>query len=1296
MYAPIKSAVKSGVWLFLLVPRLSVAQGFTENKGQWPESFYFKSTGKASQLFVEKNALYFHIWDGTQRAAFMEAAHERKAYSGPDRLKHHAYRMKFTGADSRSFIETSGTSAHYYNYYLGNDTTRWKSEVREYEQILIKSLYPGIDLRLKKSGENLKYDFVVKPGADPKQIRWTYEGIPKVKETSGSLELTTSLGIVREMPPEVFQDINGSRKAIPCRYRVKKNEIGFEFPEGYDKTRELIIDPLLIFSTFTGATSDNWGFTATYDNEGDGYAGGITFGFGYPLSAGAFQTSIAGGGLDITVSKFNANGTALLFSTFLGGNGPEMPHSMVVDNQNNLIILGNSGSTDFPTTAGAYDPSFNGGPALSYWGGLANYSNGSDMALAKFNPGGTALLGGTYLGGTDNDGHNLGAGLKFNYADEFRGEVIVDNQGNILGTGTTASINFPTLNPFQPTYGGGTTDACVFRLNPDLTALQFSSYFGGNQNDAGYGIQTNSSGNVYFCGGTESANLPTTAGAVKPTYGGNVDGYLVRLNSSGNSLLACTYLGTPQYNQCHFVQIDDLDNVYATGQSIGGYPVQAGPTGTVFSNPGTGQFLHKMNQGLTATLMSTCFGANNAQGFNIVPSAFLVDVCNYIYISGWGGSVNTSGGNVSGMPLTPNAYQSTTNGSDFYLIVFKENAVALHYATYFGGTPPEHVDGGTSRFDKDGIVYQAICAGCGGNSQVPTTPGAYSQTNGSSNCNLALIKFDVSDFTAIIAPDVPPQVCVGEDVFFINESTGGTEFQWFFGDGTGAVTYDAEHTYNTPGTYTVMLIASQQAACIPSDTAFAEITVIPPPTAQTQTINLICPGDSANLSATGGTSYLWLPANGLPPEQNTSPTPTVFPSATTTYTVIVSDQCGSDTAQVTVPVVNFAIQVSPDDTICLGNSTLLTASGGITYQWTPATGLSNPDIANPIATPMVNTVYTVTVTGPQNCILQDSVRIQVDIFPATNAGPDVTICNGSSVQLQASGGSFFTWSPPLGLNNPNIPNPTASPADTISYIVTGTNSCGLDFDTVNVNVKTVITSAGPDTTLCPGESAVLFADGGVSYLWTPSAYLDDADAQFPVCTPEGTISYSVLITDSLGCTASDTVQIFLFPPQYPSAGPDLVVEFGESETLTATGGSGNYLWSPPTFLSCTFCPNPTVTPEQTQGYTLNLTDSNNCSFSDTVTVFVPGDIWVPNVFTPGDVNGLNDFFLSLGRDIARAELMIFNRWGELLFRSEDKNYGWDGTYRGKICPVGLYVWKINYQDLTGLEKTLMGHVTLLR
>lgn len=1272
------------------------SQGFVENLGQWDEPFYFKSSGKASQVFIEKNALTFHLWDGESYAEFLEAAHDRKSYTGVPQLQNHAYRMRFLGASSGSFVEKLHPSAHYYNYYLGDNQANWKSNVKEYETLIVRELYPRIDLKIKKHGQNIKYDLIVKPGADFRKIRWAYEGISSLKLSQNQLELETSLGKVLELKPYAYQEGEEGKKEIPCNYVLKKGEVGFEFPEGFDKNKELVIDPVLIFSTFTGATSDNWGFTATYDNDGNGYAGGIVFGMGYPLSVGAFQTAFGGGNLDMTISKFSANGSALLFSTFLGGNGPDMPHSMVINSQNELVVMGHSGSTNFPVSAGTYDNTFNGGNNISFWTGLANYPNGTDIVVAKLNPTGTALLGSTYVGGSGNDGLNLGNDLKFNYSDEFRGEVIVDDQDNILVVSSTQSVNFPTVLPFQPAFAGGSTDACIFKLNPTLTTMLFSSYFGGIDDDSGYGIQINSSGQAYFCGGTKSSNLPVTPGVVKPNYGGLVDGFLVRLNQVGNTISACTYIGTPNYNQTYFVQIDELDNVYVTGQSIGGYPIQAGPSGSVYSVPNTGQFIHKMNPALTTTIMSTSFGANIGATFNLVPSAFLVDVCNYIYIAGWGGTVNTSGGNTQGLPVTPNAYQMNTNGSDFYLIVFRENAEGIHYATFFGGVPAEHVDGGTSRFDKDGIVYQAICAGCGGNSLVPTTPGVYSNTNNSTNCNLALIKFDVSDYTAIIAPDVPPQVCVNTNVTFTNQSTGGTQFLWLFGDGNSATTYNAQHTYTTPGDYTVMLIATQEAACIPSDTAFAEITIVPPPEVTVQPINIICPGDSVELTASGGNSYQWLSSPGLPANQANLSNPTVTPMTTTTYTVIAFGQCGSDTTQITVPVVNFSIQASPDDTICEGSDIQLWASGGIGYQWAPAMGLSNPNVANPLASPDQTTNYVVTVTSPEGCVLIDTVRIQVDVFPVTNAGPDVLICLGQSIQLQATGGTFFTWSPPTGLSNPNISNPVASPVENTQYVVVGSNSCGFSSDTLVVNVQQVLPVAGPDTVICPGTQVQLYAYGGETYRWSPSAYLNNANVQFPVARPLSNITYTVEVTDSIGCVAYDTVQVYIYPYQYPSAGPDLLIEFGQSETLTASGGNGNYTWSPPDFLSCTTCPNPTVTPTQTTGYTLTLTDDNGCSFYDTVTVFVTGDLWVPNVFTPGDVNGLNDLFFSLGRDIESVEMMIFNRWGELLFSTQDKHDGWDGTYKGKLCPLGVYVWKIRYRETSGREGNLIGHVTLLR
>lgn len=1276
------------------------AQGFVANEGQWSAPFFFKSKSKSSQVFIEKNALVFHTWDGIAWGNFLEAAHDQTPFSGPAKLQHHAYRMKFEGANPQSFFERLHPFPHYYNYFIGDDESRWRSGVKEYETIIIKELYKGIDLRVKLYGDGLKYDLLVHPGADVKQIRWKYEGIDSYKEKDGNIELETSLGGATEMKPEAFIETAEGRVTVPCAYKLRKGEITFEFPKGYDKTAELVIDPVLIFSTFTGSTSDNWGFTATYDSQGNGYAGGIVFGFGYPTTIGAFQTNYGSGDIDVSISKFNYNGTLLIYSTYLGGNQIEMPHSMVVDAQDNLIVMGNTGSSNFAVTSNAADNSFNGGVPMQVWSGVANYTLGSDIFVTKFNPNGTGIIGSTFMGGSANDGLNLGTGLKHNYADEFRGEVIVDGQGNILVVSSTSSANFPTFNAFQPVYGGGTTDACVFRLNPTLTAVQFSSFFGGSGDDSGYGVQMNSTGQYYFCGGTTSNNLPTSPGAVRPTYSGGVDGYIVRLPPLGNAILACTYIGTPNYNQTYFVQLDTDDNVFVMGQSIGGYPIVAGPTGTVYSNPGAGQFVHKLNPGLTNTMMSTCFGNSSFQ-INIVPSAFLVENCNLLYISGWGTSILNAPISTTGLPVTPNAYKSNTDGKDFYLMVLKENATLIHYATFFGANQTgsqsgEHVDGGTSRFDKDGIVYQAICAGCGGSSAMPTTPGAVSSSNNSSNCNLALIKFDVSDYTAAISPQVPPQVCLGWNVNFINMSTGGISYVWHFGDGDTATTFNANHTYASAGVYNVMLVAYQPAYCFSTDTAFTTIEVIAPPNATIAPVNQICPGATVTLSASGGNSYQWLPAPGLPSNQASLPNPTVSPMVTTTYTVVASGQCGNDTVQITVPVINFSVQASNDDTICQGSSSQLSASGGITYQWSPTTGLSNPNIPNPVATPNASTMYVVTVTSPEGCQLSDTTRIQVDVFPQTSAGPDRVICEGESVQLSATGGTHFSWTPPTGLNNPNIANPIATPNDTIQYIVTGTNTCGFDRDTIMVFVKQTNPLAGPDTIICPGTSVQLYASGGATYRWIPGLFLNNPNIPNPIATPEYAFTYVVEVTDTVGCVAYDTLRVNMFPIQYPSAGPDRYVEFGSSTTLIATGGSGNYQWSPPDFLSCTNCPNPTASPQMTTGYTLTLTDSNNCKFYDTVTVFVQGDLFVPNVFTPGDVNGLNDFFLSLGRDISKVEMMIFNRWGELLFSSEDMNYGWDGTYRGKLCPLDVYVWKIRYVETSGRSGNMIGHVTLLR
>ncbi len=276
---------------------------------------------------------------------------------------------------------------------------------------------------------------------------------------------------------------------------------------------------------------------------------------------------------------------------------------------------------------------------------------------------------------------------------------------------------------------------------------------------------------------------------------------------------------------------------------------------------------------------------------------------------------------------------------------------------------------------------------------------------------------------------------------------------------------------------------------------------------------------------------------GLGGAELSIPNPTVNPMTTTTYTVIASGQCGTDTTQVTVPVIDFSVVVSSGDTICLGSSTQLQASGGIGYQWTPATGLDNPSSPTPTATPTTTTTYSVLVTNPDGCELTGTVRIQVDIFPQTNAGPDRVICEGESAQLSATGGTFFSWTPPTGLNNPNIANPNATPSDTVQYIVIGTNACGFDSDTIVIFVKEMNPESGPDTIVCPGTPVQLYAGGGVQYHWSPGAFLDNPNSQFPVARPEYSFTYYITITDSIGCVAHDTLRLNVFPWQYPRRGP---------------------------------------------------------------------------------------------------------------------------------------------------------------
>lgn len=1284
----------------LLLPVLLVrgegpAVTFTENRGQWPAQVLYRALVPGGALFVERSALTYVLARGG-----MHTRHGH-AHDGPEEpLRTHAYRVTFEGSTGGS--PAGGPRlAHYENHFQGSDPARWGGRCSVFSAVRIRGLYPGIDLVLD-GGSGVKYQFELQPGADAGSIRMRYDGQDGLALAEGRLQVVTSAGTVLEEAPvswmRFFDGIDNQRRLVPSAYRLRGSTVTFDVARSNDLP--LIIDPEITFASYSGSTADNFGFTATYDNDGALYGGGIVFGTGYPTTLGALQTGFAGGSIDIGLSKWTPDGTALEWSTYIGGSNNETPNSLVVNSAGELYVLAVTGSADLPTTPGCYDPTFNGGTEIPLVGGFVNlsggegygFSAGTDVAIMHLSADGGSLLGATFIGGSGNDGLNQGAQLVHNYGDHFRGEIALDAQQRPVVATSTQSQDIPvTAGAAQAAYGGGDLDALLFRLNASLTTLEQATYCGGAQGDSGYGVQLGSNGDIYLAGGTASADLDVPAGSFQANYSGGTDGYVMRYSANG-TLLSGTFLGTATYDQAFFVQLDLADGVYLVGQTHGPYPVTPGK----YSDPGSAQFIHKLSPDLATSAWSTVIGNGNGDE-DLSPSAFLVSNCGQIYFCGWGGSVNSyvnaDASTTLGLPVSSDAFQSSTDGSDFYVLVLTAEAEALAYATFFGGgSSAEHVDGGTSRFDKKGNVYQAVCAGCGSSDDFPTTPGAWSNTNNSFNCNLGVFKLNLSEPVAQISIDGPGHICLPDAATFINESVGGSTFAWDFGDGSGSNAFAPQHVYGDTGSYTVTLVLGDSLGCLPADTAEITVVVQDDPVAVADPVGPICSGAQVQLSATGGDNYAWSPPDNLSATDIADPI--ASPDVTTTYQVVVNNLCGTDSTTVEIVVGEPEGGAGPDVVTCVGTPVAITATGGGTYLWSPAAPLDDPTAPGPLAAPADTTTFTVVITTPEGCIVEDTLVVNVQDGPPQPQLDDAAVCLGASVQLVASGGDAYAWAPAPGITQLDVPDPQVQPVVDTYYIVSVSNTCGSVPDSAFVDVQQVVAYAWPDTVLCPGAQVTLGASGGDTYLWSPAAGLDDATSATPTAMPGTATVYTVTATNALGCTGQASVSVQLQPQPSVGTGPDTGIDYGESARLLAWG-QGSLLWTPAATLSCDTCAAPLATPPGTTTYTVQLTDANGCRATATVTVFVNGVLYVPNTFTP-DGDGMNDLFLARATEVDDFRLLVFNRWGEQIFTSTALDRGWDGTYQGVGSPIDTYAWRIDLRELNGRERTVFGHVNLVR
>lgn len=887
---------------------------FIENKNQWDEDLYYRAKINGGFLSLNEDGFAFHFINYQQ---VNEQHHQRRlsqfAESGHESVEEQCVdnwytSLSFLGIQSVKPI-ASGRSNEYYNYFLGSDTKRWASEAYAYESVLYPEIYKGIDLRIYSAGPNAKYDWIVKAGEDPSKIKWQYKGFDSLVIKSGSVYATTAIADVIERKPYAYQDKSGFRIEVPVVFVLEGDVLRYHFPEGYDACFDLVIDPLLIFSTYSGATADNWGSTATPGERGTLYSSGVVrdnyiSNTGQSISGrlskteGSFQTSNAGG-YDVAVFKYDSAGVNLLYATYLGGLQSDSPHSLLVNNNNELLIFGTTSSGNFPTSTNAYDKVFNGGTSIN--ASTFGYAFGSDMFISRLSADGKQLLASTYVGGSGNDGLNIfSSSLVKNYGDEQRGDIIVDEADNVYVASVTASGNFPFGNGFENSYQGGVSDGVVFKMNADLSVLEWATSLGGASSDAAYSIKFDKNENLVIAGGSSSTNFPTTTGTYQNTLAGGIDGWIAKLPKEGNALLQSTFTGTTSYDQIYFVDVDSNDDIYVYGQTTGNFPVTSG----VFTVPNSAQFIQKFTSDLSTLNYSTVFGSGTRVP-NISPTAFLVNDCNNIYVAGWGGTTNSRQGfwqsNTMNMPITPDALQSTTQGNDFYFLVLTADASEMLYATYLGGNQTAtHVDGGTSRFDKSGVVYHAVCASCGaGADDFRTTPNAWSRLNNSQNCNNAAFKFDLSSLTARLQTNNETRtlpgfnkVCIPDGIVFQNLSTGGEIFEWDLGNGETRVLTDTTsftYFYNTPGTYLVTLTAIDQGTCKVQDVA-TKTVLVTIAQSSVQDDDAICQGDNYQLQASGAAQYTWVSEDGK--EAFDTQNPSINPTKSTSYYVTLSEALG--------------------------------------------------------------------------------------------------------------------------------------------------------------------------------------------------------------------------------------------------------------------------------------------------------------------------------------------------------------------------------------------------------------------
>jgi hypothetical protein len=825
---------------------------FEPNAGQTDSQVKFLSRGRGYTLFLTGNEAVLSL-----AGAAVDSSRSRGAERTSSRTDRSVVRMKLLGANENASVVGTAELPGKSNYFIGNDSKHWRTNVPTFADVKYSNVYPGVDLvYYGNQGGQLEYDFVIAPGSDPRVIRLTVAAAstrsakgdrrpsPLAIAANGDLIVKADAGAIRFHKPLVYQNgSSGARCAVgtdQCRevrarfVLAASNQVSFAVG-AYNRAEPLIIDPVLVYSTYLGGNGPDYGYGIAVDSSGAAYVTGSAGSTNFPTLNPLQPTHV--GADHAFITKFNAAGTALVYSSYLGGSLEDGGQGISVDSAGNAYLTGYTNSSDFPTV----------NPVQP-----ANGFDNEAAFVTKVNPTGSALVYSTYLGG--DNGENNGSGT-------IGLGIAVDATGNVYVTGVTENTNFPTVNPLQATNLEGVAHtAFVTKFNAAGSAMIYSTYLGGSgstsvEYDQGWGIAADSSGNAYVTGWTSSPTFPTV-NALQPTCAGCpgiTDAFVAKINPTGSAFVYATYLGgsVGGVTEGYGIATDSAGNAYVTGGTTSTNfptvnPVQA-------TNHGTENvFLSKLNAAGSALVYSTYLGGSGSAGDQAF--AIAVDSTGEAFVTGRTASTDFP---------TLNAVQSTKVGGlgpdTAFVSAFNAEGSALLYSTYLGGNGGERAYG--IAVDSSGSAY---VAGYTDSTDFPTTSGAFMTTLSSGEQDVFVTKFPPA-----AGPSSPPPtvtITVAPTTITLGHSTTLT---WSSSDATSCTANGAwTGAQKTSGSATVSPTAAGSSTytltCMGaggSVSASAVLTASPvSPAAPTVTLSVkptaIAVGQSATLnwSSTNATS----------------------------------------------------------------------------------------------------------------------------------------------------------------------------------------------------------------------------------------------------------------------------------------------------------------------------------------------------------------------------------------------------------------------------------------------------------